>query len=53
VPPQDFINKGVESLNPADIRTTILDQGLGRTKMSVFFERLKEGIIGKEGIYKI
>ncbi len=53
LPPQEFINKGVESLNPSEIKNTVLEQGLGKTKMSVFLQRLEEGIIGKDSIYKI
>ncbi len=50
LPSNELITQGIAHDTPSDIKKKVLKLGLGRNKLSVFLERLREGVVEKKWV---
>lgn len=54
IPTQDFIRDVIKNnRGPLEIKQDMVSSGMGRSKISVFLERLKEGVVAKSSLEEI
>ncbi len=54
IPTQEFISEVIKNdLSPNDIKNLALMYGIGKTKLAVFLERIREGVIEKSCVEEI